>query len=105
MNDKIIVSIQEDMNPYLNPVQRTMLSKVLVKSFKNVEVLRNTIEFSEDFESENNRLFSTFLSAKRVEGCSEKTLEYYEATIRKMLNTISKRIDYITTDDLRMEKV
>ena len=101
MNDKIIVSIQEDMNPYLNPVQRTMLSKVLVKSFKNVEVLRNTIEFSEDFESENNRLFSTFLSAKRVEGCSEKTLEYYEATIRKMLNTISKRIDYITTDDLR----
>ena len=42
-----------------------------------------------------------FLSAKRVEGCSEKTLHYYQTTIAKLLHTLDKRIVHITTDDLR----
>lgn len=42
-----------------------------------------------------------FLSAKRIEGCSEKSLDYYENTIEKMLVTIGKSAKHITTDDLR----
>ena len=42
-----------------------------------------------------------FLSAKRIEGCSEKTLKYYKATIQAMIDSIGKGIKYIVTDDIR----
>ena len=42
-----------------------------------------------------------FLSAKRIEGCSEKTLKYYQSTINKMLSCTDKHLTHITTDDLR----
>ena len=45
--------------------------------------------------------FSAYLAAKRVEGCSEKTLGYYSATIQNALSIIQKPVKYITTDDLR----
>ena len=44
---------------------------------------------------------SLFVSAKRIEGRSEKTLTYYKNTIDKMLESIDKKVSQITTDDLR----
>jgi site-specific recombinase XerD len=43
-----------------------------------------------------------FLSAKRVEGCSEKTVRYYDSTIRNVLCAIQKEVSEITTEDLRI---
>ena len=43
----------------------------------------------------------TYIAAKRVEGCSEKTLRYYESTIRNMLLSVGKLAKEISTDDLR----
>ena len=42
-----------------------------------------------------------FLSAKRIEGCSEKTLKYYNATIQAMLTCVGKGVRHIVTDDVR----
>jgi site-specific recombinase XerD len=42
-----------------------------------------------------------FLSAKRIEGCSEKTLNYYKSTIETMLNKLNKEVKHIVTDDIR----
>ena len=42
-----------------------------------------------------------FLAAKQIEGCSERTLIYYEKTIKRMLDTVEKGIKAITTEDLR----
>ena len=50
---------------------------------------------------ENSALLINFLASKHIEGCSERTILYYRSTIEKMLETINKRIEYITTDDLR----
>lgn len=52
-------------------------------------------------EQKDTDLLPAFIAAKRVEGCSEKSLRYYESTIRNMLNTISKPEKQITTEDLR----
>ncbi|MCH3955513.1 MAG: tyrosine-type recombinase/integrase [Eubacterium sp.] len=52
-------------------------------------------------EKETGELLPRFISAKRVEGCSEKSLKYYETTIRNMLTAIEKPEQEITTDDLR----
>ena len=53
-------------------------------------------------EDDNRHLVSVFLAAKRVEGCSEKTVRYYDSTIRNVLTAVCKDIKQITTDDLRM---
>ena len=43
----------------------------------------------------------SFLSAKQIEGCSEKTIDYYRNTISRMLESVNLKIESITTDDLR----
>lgn len=98
---KIILEIQKEMESYLDPKQKVILSKVLSKTLKNFEIVEKEVEFEKKSIKKNEELISTFLSSKRVEGCSERTLIYYETTIRKMINKIEKRIDYITTEDLR----
>jgi len=50
---------------------------------------------------ENDFYLSSFLASKRIEGCSEKTLNYYESTLDKLLSIVDKLIKEITTDDLR----
>lgn len=42
-----------------------------------------------------------FLSAKRIEGCSEKSLKYYKMTIEAMIDELNKDIRHIVTDDIR----
>lgn len=46
-------------------------------------------------------LVDSFIAAKRLEGCSDRTLVFYRNTIDKMLTSIGKNIKAITTDDLR----
>ena len=50
--------------------------------------------------SEQN-LVELFLAAKRIEGCSEKSLKYYESTIMAMLDELHKEVKQIDTDDIR----
>ena len=55
----------------------------------------------EDPSKQNEEYLDLFLSAKQVEGCSEKSIDYYRKTIQKMLDQISKPVIGIMTDDLR----
>ena len=54
-----------------------------------------------DKEISEQNLVELFLSAKRIEGCSEKTLKYYRSTIQAMLDGVGKGIRHIVTDDIR----
>lgn len=67
------------------------------------EVLCDCLSSSEEkSESKTVDLIQLFLAAKRVEGCSNKTVHYYESTIRNAVEKIDKDVVKITTDDLRM---
>lgn len=94
MYHQIITKIEQDMLPYLNNEQ--------------MDALRGALEYhlhdwQEDAEAETQEtdLITVFLAAKRVEGCSQKTVQYYDSTIRNVLNAIGKDVKQITTDDLR----
>ena len=52
-------------------------------------------------EKENTELLETFLSAKKIEGCSDKTIHYYQSSIVKLLEGLSKSIKEICTNDIR----
>ena len=92
MTSKLAIKIEQQMRLYLNDVQMEQLHKVLEDCIQEAG-------FNADTDTDYIRLF---LSAKRVEGCSEKTIKYYDSTIRKVLNTIGKEVEQIRTDDLRL---
>lgn len=99
MNEPIISEILQDMLPVLDNSQLAKLKGVLEHKLWNAEIVYKTVEDS--FDKSNEEFTELFISAKRVEGCSLKTLRYYLATINKMTNTVGKHITKITTEDLR----
>ena len=97
MKNQIINEIQRKMLPYLNNEQLLHLKAVLEASFQGV-----IIEMGEEQpKAEEQDSAAAFITAKRIEGCSEKTLTYYSKTIEAMLNGVGKSPQQITTDDLR----
>lgn len=99
MNEPIISEILQEMLPVLDNAQLAKLKGVLEHKLWNVEIVKKTVEDS--FDKSNKEFTELFISAKRVEGCSPKTLRYYLATINKMTDTVGKYITKITTEDLR----
>ncbi len=100
MKDKVITEIQASMAPMLNSVQLEELEWVLTKVLHGMEVIEKTAPRQQDAK-ENGGLLDVFIAAKRVEGCSEKSLKYYDSTVRRMLDSVRKSVREIATDDLR----
>ena len=100
MKEQIILDITQEMLPYLDNAQLLQLRKVLERALWNVEITESP-DKAEEPETSNAELLTAFINAKRIEGCSEKTLKYYQSTIIKMLSVSDKHITHITTDDLR----
>lgn len=99
MKDKVITEIQSKMAHILNKHQLDTLQKVMVGVLQSVELVQSSCEDVQ--EQGNDGLLKAFLSAKRIEGCSEKSLKYYEATVQAMLEKIMLPIREISTDSLR----
>ena len=99
MKQEFITEITQQMLPYLDNMELEQLQKVLKVALQNFEIIKSERNTEQDFSNLN--FMELFLSAKRVEGCSEKTLKYYRATIETMLISINKEVKHIVTDDLR----
>ncbi|MSS01809.1 site-specific tyrosine recombinase/integron integrase [Floccifex porci] len=99
MKEKLIISIMQGMLSSLDNKQLDMLRDVLTTSLDKYDVVENNSHASSDLT--NSDILNAFINAKRIEGCSEKSLNYYEVTINKMLLNINKELLHITTDDLR----
>lgn len=97
----LILKIMQDMSEYLNQRQLTELNKVLLDHLKNVELLEQELVYEEDYEKENNRLLEAFLDGKKLDGCTEKTLTFYEEELKRIIPAIDKPIREIRTEDLR----
>ena len=87
------------MSNSLNFQQMELLETVLEQNIKNLTIDLLTEKMPN--ESPINLLHS-FLSAKKIEGCSEKSLKYYFSTIEALFNKLNKNISDISTNDLRI---
>ena len=94
MKNAVITEIKQRMTPYLNDFQIDQLTDVLEICLQEY--------LSEADPVKQPDIIQTFLAAKRVEGCSNKTLTYYDSTIRNVLKSTGKPVQDITTDDLRI---
>lgn len=99
MNSKeaLMSDILQEMLPHLNNSQAERLTLVLRHTLLSFEVT----EVKDVREDENEDMVELFLAAKRIEGCSEKSLKYYKSTIRAMLQELDKDVRHIGTEDLR----
>ena len=99
MKKELINEVLRQMLPHLNNAQSEQLKKVLEHTFYDCEIIENYKEV--DTRKSNTHLTELFISSKRIEGCSEKSLKYYESTISAMINDVGKDIKCVDTDDLR----
>lgn len=92
MEEKL-VKILNEMAEYLNISQMKKLQEVLLKNFSESETKKEEVS--------NEEYLTLFLDAKKIEGCSERTLQYYQVTVEKLLEWTETPIRKITTDEIR----
>jgi len=101
MKNKVIMEIRQEMARFLNNEQQEKLEDVLNYYFFNIEVTQKIDSEPEDYKEFNKIMLNSFISAKRVEGCSEKSIKYYLCTLEAMLRSVDESVKRITTDHLR----
>lgn len=83
MEEKL-VAILNEMAEYLSIAQMKKLQEVLLKNLAENEPQKAEIS--------NAEYLQMFLDAKKIEGCSERTLQYYRVTVERMLQSITTPI-------------
>lgn len=92
MNEKIATVLNE-MSAYLSIAQMKKLQEVIVKTFSENELCHQNIS--------NEEFMEMFLTAKKIEGCSERTIKYYRVTTIHLLNYLKEPIRKVTTETMR----
>lgn len=92
MEEKLVKIINE-MADYLNIAQIKKLQEVLIKNLSDARPEKEQIS--------NEEYLKMFIEAKQIEGCSARTLQYYQVTIEHLLKNTDTMIRKITTDEIR----
>ena len=99
MKQRVINEIMQGMLGILNNAQFELLQEVMEHALFHKDIVET--EQTKDDGITNEQFLESFLSAKRIEGCSEKSMKYYKSTIETVFAEVEKNVREITTDDLR----
>ena len=99
MKEELVTEVMQQMLPYLDNAQLKQLRQVMEQALFHYEVTGTEIKAE---ENDSDDLIELFITAKRIEGCSEKTLKYYQTTIDAMVSSLGKNVRHILTEDLRL---
>lgn len=102
MKIEVISNITRDMQGSLTDYQLNKLKESLIINFENIEFIIKTdeIKHQEDLD-ENVRMINNFISSKEVEGCSNRTIKYYQEIIDKFIDSFDKSIKNINAEEIR----
>ena len=100
MKETIIQTVLDGMRAVLTENQLEMLTDVTRKALSECEITPKATE-EEQRNKENAELLGAFISSKKVEGCSDKTIHYYKSSIEKLIATVKKNVCDIVTNDIR----
>lgn len=92
MEEKIVIIVNE-MAEYLNIAQMKKLQEVLIKTFSAGDAKKEEVS--------NIEYLKLFLDAKQIEGCSDRTIQYYRTTIEHLFDIVDSPIRRITTEEIR----
>ena len=100
MKETIIQAVLDGMRAVLTENQLELLTDVTRKALSECEITPKATE-EEQRNKENAELLGAFISSKKVEGCSDKTIHYYKSSIEKLIATVKKNVCDIATNDIR----
>lgn len=92
MEEKIVKIINE-MAEYLSIAQMKKLQEVLLENLSEGQLKKEEIS--------NEKYLEMYLDAKKIEGCSVRTIQYYKTTVEKLFQSVDVSIRKITTETLR----
>ncbi len=92
MEEKI-VRIINTMAEYLNIDQLKKLQEVILQELSENEPQKEDIS--------NEEYIIRFLNAKQMEGCSDRTIQYYRVTVEHFLKDIDVSVRKINTEQIR----
>ena len=98
MNKQFIEDVIQKMLSSLSNEQLDLLRSALEGSMQGKRIVQE--EEAREVPSDTS-ILERFLAAKKIEGCSEKSLAYYEKTLSTLFHNIGKGYKQITTDDIR----
>lgn len=100
MKEELIETIMQQMLPYLDNAQMEKLKDTLHYCMHDVEIVTDSSKLPKPVET-NGSLLSKFMSAKRVEGCSVKTLDYYQSVLLKLFSMVPVSVLHMKTEHIR----
>lgn len=100
MKEELIETIMQQMLPYLDNAQMEKLKDTLHYCMHDVEIVTDSSKLPKPVET-NESLLSKFMSAKRVEGCSVKTLNYYQSVLLKLFSMVPVSVLHMKTEHIR----
>ena len=101
MKESFIREVLNSTNDFLDNSKRIKLKEILIEICLNYQIEIIEQAKSQEMQKNNADILKRFISAKEIEGCSIRTLNYYKNNINKMLNTVNLPINEITTGTLR----
>lgn len=100
MKEELIETIMQQMLPYLDNAQMEKLKSTLHYCMHDVEIVTDSSKLPKPVET-NEGLLSKFIAAKRVEGCSVKTLNYYQSVLLKLFSMVPISVLHMKTEHIR----
>ena len=100
MKEIFLETVLEQARTLFDTTQCKTIKELLINNLNGLDIIP-TVTSEESVRKANSDLLSAFISSKKIEGNSSKTLTYYENTIVKMFSTIKKPVAEMTTNDIR----
>ena len=100
MKQTFIHSVLQALSKVLDSQQLDFVENTLEQKLLDLDVIEQVTN-EELVSQENEELLTAFLSAKKIEGCSAKTIKYNKSTINHLFDEIGKTAAEITTNDIR----
>ncbi len=97
MKEQIINNVLSAMQGVLDCRQMKLLKVSLQEQLQGVRISQTETPNAED----NLLVLDSFISAKRIEGCSERSMRYYRTTIEQFLTAVCLPITQINTAQIR----
>ena len=95
--NEFIEKMLDSMRPYIWKKDVFIVKNVIEKCFERIEIR----EIDEGNPISNDDALKLFIDSKRIEGCSERSLKYYQTTLKSAFKNITKNYLVIETEDVR----
>lgn len=95
--EEFIEILLENMKPFIWKKDVKIVKDTIVKSFNGIEVRH----IDDGNPLTNDDALKLFVDAKRIEGCSERSLSYYSQTLKSFFKVVTKNYLIIETEDIR----